>query len=258
MLADRLPEVRDALVAAGITGLHRSHRREGNIEKIHALLDGREPDAKFGLSGFERYSAGEVLEFMAQATGCSPEIETRIDDEIDPDRTIEGLVQAAERLREESLRGATLFAGTGHPTGMLEFYMNVMDSFTDAGGKQLRLREEEQLPIGHRGALREVKYVGGVGCIADWGSLKHSHSPLAMEHLLEARPWPDLVLGDHGFAGAAIEFGIPTIAVMDINDHALAIAFAEERDVVLIPMDDNRPPRLYEPAWRLIQEIISR
>jgi hypothetical protein len=256
MLADRLPDVRDALVAAGITGPHRSHRREGSIEKIHSLLDGREPDATFGLSGFERYSAGEVLGFMAEATGCSGDIEASLDDEIDPERTIAGLVQAAERLREEARRGGTLFAATGHPTGMLEFYARVMESFTDAGGKQLRLREEEQLPIGSRRALREVKYIGGVGCIADWGNLKHSHSSRAMEILLEGRPWPDLVLGDHGFAGAAIERGIPTIAVMDINDHALAIASAEGRDVVLIPMDDNRPPRLYEPAWRLIDDVL--
>jgi hypothetical protein len=254
MLADRLPEVREALVAAGITGRHRSHSREGNVEKIHSLLDGREPDARFGLTGLDRFSAGEVLEFMAQATGCSADIGATLDDEIDPDRTIKGLLQAAERLKEEARRGGTLFSGTGHPTGMLDFYMRVMDSFTDAGGKQLRLREEEQFPIGSHGALREIKYVGGVGCIADWGNLKHSHSSRAMEILLEERPWPDLVLGDHGFAGAAIERGIPTIAVMDINDHALAIAFAEGRDVVLIPMDDNRPPRLYEPAWHLINE----
>jgi hypothetical protein len=256
MLADRLPEIRDALVASGITGPHRSHGREGNIEKIHSLLDGREPDATFGLTGFERYSAAQILQFMAEATGCSADIEAALDDEIDPERTVEGLIQAAERLKETARRGGTLLAATGHPTGMLEFYIHVMDSFVDAGGKQLRLREEEQLPIGTRGALREVKYVAGVGCIADWGSLKHSHSSKAKEHLLEARPWPDLVLGDHGFAGAAIERGIPTVAVMDINDHALAVAFAEKRDLVLIPMDDNRPPRLYEPAWRLVGDVL--
>jgi methylase of polypeptide subunit release factors len=78
-----------------------------------------------------------------------------------------------------------------------------------------------------------------------------------MESLLDPGPWPDLVLGDHGFAGAALARGIPVVAVVDINDHALAVAKAEAMDVTIIPMDDNRPPRLYEPAWTLVQRVIS-
>ena len=150
-----------------------------------------------------------------------------------------------------------MLAVTGHPTGMLEFYMRVMDAYMNAGGKQVRLREGEQLPIGSRGHTREIRYVGGVGCVADWGSLRHTHSPAAMEALLDERPWPDLVLGDHGFAGAALTRGIPVVAVVDINDHALAVAQAEKRDMTVIPMDDNRPPHLYEPAWTLLEQLIG-
>ncbi|MEA2497886.1 MAG: hypothetical protein QOH26_291, partial [Actinomycetota bacterium] len=108
-----------------------------------------------------------------------------------------------------------------------------------------------------RGRHEEIRYVGGVGCLADWGNLKHTHSAHAMEALLEISEWPDLVLGDHGFAGAAIERDIPTIAVMDINDPALAIAWGEGKDVTIIPMDDNRPPHLYEPSWRLFEQILA-
>ncbi len=125
------------------------------------------------------------------------------------------------------------------------------------GGKIVRLREEETLFSSSRGRDYEVRYIGEVGCLADWGTLRHTHSPEAMEALLETTSWPDLVLGDHGFAGAAIERGIPTIAVMDINDPALAIAASERRDVVVIPMDDNRPPRCYEPASRLITATVT-
>jgi hypothetical protein len=66
-----------------------------------------------------------------------------------------------------------------------------------------------------------------------------------------------MVLGDHGFAGAAIARGIPTIAIMDINDHALAIAAAEGKDVTVIPLDDNRPPRTYEPASLLYERVLE-
>lgn len=253
-----LHEARERLVAAGITGPHQSHSRQNNLSKIAALLE-RDPDGSFGLSGLDTYSTSEVLGFLADLTGCSPDIEECNGfDTIDPDRTIAGLVDAGRRLGDAAARGAMLLAVTGHPTGLLEAYIHIAAAYRRAGGKILLLREEEELDVG-RGRHSEVRYVGGVGCLADWGTLKHTHSSAAMERLLESEPWPDLVLGDHGFAGAAIERGIPAIAVMDINDPALAVAWAEKRDVAIIPMDDNRPPRLYEPAWRIVvQEILKK
>ena len=250
-----LHEVREHLIAAGITGPHQSHSRQNNLSHIRTMLE-NDLDGSFGLSGLDRYSAGEVLGFLAEITGCSSDLdECEGFDTIDPDRTIAGIVAAGRRLGEEARRGASLLAVTGHPTGMLEHHINVVDAYRRAGGKILRLREEENLSVG-KSKHAEVRYIGGVGCLADGGALKHTHSSAAMEALLDAEPWPDLVLGDHGFAGAAIERGIPTIAVMDINDPALAVAWAEKRDVVIIPMDDNRAPRTYEPAWRLmIQEL---
>lgn len=257
MLEAGTSDVREALIAAGITGPHRSHSRSGSLSKIHSLLETQEPEATFGLLGLDKYSAGEILGFMAELTGCSADIaDLTCADLIDPDKTIAGLLAAGRRLKAEALRGGSLLAVTGHPTGMLEFYVRVMDAFVRAGGKQVRLREDEQLPLGSRGQTREVRYVGGVGCVADWGSLRHTHSPAPMEALLEEEPWPDLVLGDHGFAGAALEREIPVVAVVDINDHGLAVAAAEHRDITIIPMDDNRPPRLYEPAWTLIERVI--
>lgn len=252
-----LHEAREQLVAAGITGPHKSHSRQNNLRKIAAMLEG-DPDGSFGLSGLEGYTTGEVLGFLAELTGCAPDIEECEGfDTIDPDRTIAALVDAGRRLGAEAARGATLMAVTGHPTGLLEAYIHIAAAYRRAGGKLLNLREEETIDVG-RDRHAEVRYVGGVGCLADWGTLKHTHSAAAMEQLLEGEPWPDLVLGDHGFAGAAIERGIPTVAVMDINDPALAVAWAEKRDVTIIPMDDNRAPRLYEPAWRVVAQEITR
>jgi histidinol phosphate phosphatase hisN-like protein len=251
-----LSEAREQLVAGGVTGPHHSHSRQNTVAKTKALVEG-DPDGSFGLSGVDRYSAGEVLGFLAELTGCSSDV-TDLEgfDTIDPDKTMAGIVAAARRLLSEASRGATLLTVTGHPTGMLEHHIRVVDAYRKAGGKVLRLREEESLAVS-AGRHFEVRYVGNVGCVADWGSLRHTHSSKAMEALLEAEPWPDLVLGDHGFAGAAIERGIPTIAVMDINDPALAVAWAEKKDVVIVPMDDNRPQRLYEPSWRIFEQILG-
>jgi hypothetical protein len=255
-----LAQAREALGAGGIVGPHQSHSRQNNISKIHALVTG-EGDDSFGLSGTEDHSAERVLGWLAELTGCSTALaDVSGCDVMDPERTVAAIVRAAQRLREEAARGAVLLAATGHPTGMLEHNIRVVDAYRKAGGKVLHLREEERFTIGRKEV--QVRYIGSVGCLSDWGALMHTHSAAPMEALLEAEPWPDIVLGDHGFAGAAIERGIPTIAVMDINDPALAIAWARSggtrsRDVLIIPMDDNRPPRLYEPSWRLFEQVLA-
>lgn len=251
-----LEDVKAALVAGGISGPHRSHSRRNNLSKIRACISG-DPEGCFGLSGTTEHSAEDVLGFLSELTGCSADLSDETGyDTIDPARTVEGIVAAAQRLRKEAVAGATLLAVTGHPTGMLEHNIRVVDAYRAAGGKVVRLREDERF-AGSKSREYEVRYVGGVGCLADWGSLRHTHSAAPMEALLEAEPWPDIVLGDHGFAGAAIERGIPTIAVMDINDPALAIAWAEGKEVLIVPMDDNRVPHLYEPSWTLFEHVIA-
>jgi hypothetical protein len=253
MASDTLTAAAAALVAAGITGPHQSHSRRNNVSKVRALVEG--DGGAFGLSGVAAHSASEVLGFMSEITGCSSAIEdTDGVDIIDPERTIAAIVAAAERLAAEASRGAMLLAVTGHPTGLLEHHMRVVDAYRRAGGKLVRPREDE--PLGFGEGRNEVRYVGGVGCLTDGASLRHTHSARAMEALLEADPRPDIVVGDHGFAGAAIERGIPTIAVMDINDPGLAVAWAERDDLIVIPMDDNRPPRLYEPSWQIFEDRI--
>lgn len=249
-------EIADALVAAGIAGPHQSHTRENAITKLKACVSG-DPDNTFGISGLSVYTEQDALDALSSLTGCSSELEDIGGvDTIDPELTIGGIIAAGTRLREEAARGATLLACTGHPTGVLELYIRIVDAYVKAGGKSIRLGEDATFELRPR-KREEIRYVGGVGCLADWGNLKHTHAPYAMEHLLDGNPAPDLVLGDHGFAGAAIDRGIPTIAVMDINDPALAVAWADGRDVTIVPLDDNRSPSSYQPVWDLFERLIS-
>jgi hypothetical protein len=255
-MSDTLAQARAALLAAGITGPHQSHSRANAISKIRDIIQGATADT-FGLSGLNKYSAQEIHGFVSDVTGCSNDIDD-LDgyDEMDADKTVSGILRGAKRLAESARRGDLLLAATGHPTGLLEHNMRVVDSYRRAGGKVLRLREDENLSP-RKGRHIEVRYTGGVACLADWGQLRHTHSSATMELLLEAEPWPDIVLADHGFAGAAIEQGVSTVAVMDINDPALAVAWAEHKDVVIVPMDDNRLPRLYEPSWTLFEMVLE-
>jgi hypothetical protein len=255
-MSPTLASSRAALVEAGVTGPHKSHSRHNVIGKIRAIVEA-DTDDSFGLSGLDRYSAHEVLDFVSQLMGCFNDIDaTEGFDHIEPSRTLAGIVAAARRLHESARRGERLFAATGHPTGMLECYIRIADAYRRAGGSVVRLKEDENLSRS-RGRHVEVRYVGGVGCVADWGALRHTHSPAAMEALLQNGRRPDVVLGDHGFAGAALERNIPTIAIMDINDPALAVAWAEGKDVVIVPLDDNRRPGAYEPMWTIIELILE-
>jgi hypothetical protein len=58
---------------------------------------------------------------------------------------------------------------------------------------------------------------------------------------------PDLVIADHGWAGAAGEAGIDVVGFADSNDPALFVAEAEEKALVVVPMDDNVSPDFYVP-----------
>jgi hypothetical protein len=252
-----MSEARDALVAAGITGAHQSHARADNLAKIDAMLEG-DKEVSFGLSGIQSYSAAEILSFVAEVTGCSPDIsDLTCEDGIDPELTVQAIMTAARRLKTEAERGATLLAVTGHPTGLLEHHIHVVEAYRGLGGKPVTPGEDARLPVKHYGRTLRFRYNCSVGCVSDGANILHRHHSDAMEALLDSHPRPDVVLGDHGFAGAAIERGIPTIAVMDINDPALAVAAAEGRDVIVIPMDDNRPPRLYEPSWTLFEQVLA-
>lgn len=250
-----LSHAREALVAAGITGPHQSHTRANNLAKIHSMLDS-DVEGRFGLSNIQHHFAQEILDWLAALTGCSDDLTDQSGcDTIDPSRTVAAIAAAAGRLSEQAAGGATLLCTTGHPTGLLEHHIRVVDAYRRAGGKVTLPLEEERLALGK--GYSEIRYVGGVGMLADWGQLRHTHSSAAMEAALEVEPRPDIVIGDHGFAGAAIERGIPTIAVMDINDPALAAAWGTGAEVVIIPMDDNRPPRLYEASWGIFERILD-
>ncbi len=257
MISDVLRGYRDELIEAGITGPHQSHSRRNVLGKIRQIIEG-DTDDTFGISGLSRYSPEEILSFVSKLTGCSAPF-TQEDgyDEIDPDLTIEGLIEAARALKGFAADGASLFLATGHPTGMLEHDIRVADAYRAAGGRVIRLAED-RVVVERKGRKLEVRYVGGVACLADWGALLHTHSAAAMEALLEGSPLPDVVLGDHGWAGAAIERAIPTVAIIDINDPALAVAWARgDKKMWAVPLDDNRAPGSYKPAWSIFEDVLA-
>jgi hypothetical protein len=79
-----------------------------------------------------------------------------------------------------------------------------------------------------------------------------------MELMLEATESVDLVVGDGGFAGAAIKADIPVVAMLNVNDPLPALARRLGSDISLVPMDGNLPPSSYLPLTELMSEVAGR
>jgi hypothetical protein len=99
---------------------------------------------------------------------------------------------------------------------------------------------------------RHVRYLGGVAMVSQGANLMHTHSPVPMQTMLarlasSGEALPDLVVADHGFAGAAGQAGVPTVGFADSNDPALFVGEEEGDVAVCVPLDDNVMPRLYGP-----------
>ena len=73
-----------------------------------------------------------------------------------------------------------------------------------------------------------------------------SAAPTTRELILEAARHR---FADHGFAGAAIEAGVETISIADVNDPALLVAKAQGRTEHVLVFDDHVDPNAYWPVF---------
>jgi len=105
--------------------------------------------------------------------------------------------------------------------------------------------EMEDYP--HHFSLR-IEHHDGVAMLSDGRAPRHTHEPDAMERML-AEGRPDLVFADHGFAGAAIEAGVETISIADVNDTALLVAKEQGRTEHVLVFDDHVDPNAYWPVF---------
>ena len=181
-------------------------------------------------------------------------------DRIDPDRTLDALDRMAERMAEAArdpapgwssppaTRPACCRSTSRSPTGCAQAGAEVL---TPAAGFGLR-RDDR---TGRRHAARSATS-RGVAMVSNRGELNHTHSPAPMEAILArwreaGEPPPDLVVADHGWAGAAGQAGVVSVGFADSNDPALFVGEAEGTVAVAVPLDDNVAPHLYDAAHRL-------
>jgi histidinol phosphate phosphatase hisN-like protein len=248
-------ELREALLGDGPAGLN-AHDRPNIQWKIRRLCEA-DPDSQFGLTGVDCLTQEEVLALMAE-TGGFP-VEAGRDDElavwVDPDKVIAAFEAVGDRLALAAERGERVILATGHPVGLPLLYQATARLLAMGGAKIIR--PLEGFTWKHEARKRQVRYLGGVGVLTDRASSVHTHSPEAMELMLE-EALPDLVFADHGFAGAAMEAGVDTVAIADVNDPALVVAWRQGRGGPVVVMDDNVQPEAYWPCFQVIAARFAR
>ena len=239
----------DRLLDAGVAGTRTSHGAENNLYKIGLLLEEDENNT-FGMEDLLRgVSFAEAYKAVSHQIGSPPDREeTPGRGCIDPARTAAGLLEAGERIRGVAGAGGRLVFATGHPGALLVYYLELARWSRELGGEVLTAKARGRFEKG-----LSLDWAGPVGTLGDGAGLRHTHSPEPMRGVLRELGAVDLVVADHGFAGAAIAAGIPTVAVMDTNDPALAVVAGRGADVTVVPMDDNRPLNSYAAALGVLK-----
>lgn len=242
------PELERALLAGLVAGwaTHPLDNVRGNAQM---LLD-RDPDKEFGLSGLQTgQTLDDILDLVEQAAGAPIDREARTGPvEIRPEPILAAAAGAAERLGRACDDGARVVLATGHPVGLAYLYHELAawlaasgaEVRTPAGGARWR---EPRLDHDW-----ELAYWDGVAMLSDTREPRHTHWPYGMHRILDAER-PDLVFADHGFAGAAIEAGVETISIADVNDPALLVARAQGRTEHVLVFDDHVDPNAYWPVF---------
>jgi hypothetical protein len=216
-----------------------------------------DPECTFGLSFTGSWTEGDVLAEMARRCGVSPDPDVQSGpDYIDPELTVDRLSAMAIRLAEVAADRGTVLMGTGHPAGLLAIHAPVSRHLAAAGCTILApsrgWRGSPQLAGQRAVETGELRYIDRVGVVSRNAGLAHSHLPGAMEAMIAGlrdagERMPDLVVADHGFAGAAGAAGLLVVGFADCNDPALFMGEAEGSIDVAVPLDDNVQPDLYEP-----------
>lgn len=247
-------ELLEALVAGTMAGPEVSHPMDNVRRNIRLMCEG-DPDKQFGMTGLQTFTPDEVFAVVAAASGfVADPAWTDGPVPVDPELVLQACEAVGARLASAIERAETMILATGHPVGLAHLYIEVGRMLRDRGVTILRPFDAVPWLDEYGSDPWEVRYLESVAMLTDRANMKHTHSGDPMSRMLdEARP--GLVFADHGFAGAAIERGVDTVSIADVNDPALIVAKAQGRTQTVIVMDDNVRPEDY---WPCFQAIVAR
>ena len=242
-------ELARALVAGGVAG-PAGHPHDNVFGNIRMLVD-HDPDKLFGLSDMpEPFGFEDIVRIVGEAAGVPIDaLATEGSPDIDAVAVLDACERMGERLAAAARRGERVLFATGHP-GDLDPLYGAIAELAMAHGARI-VRPADGISWSDPGTRWTIAFHGAVGMVTDPERPRHSHRPDAMEIMLTDER-PDLVVADHGFAGAAIEAGVETLSIADVNDPALIVAKAQGRTEVVIVLDDHVPAENYWPCFQAV------
>ncbi len=239
----RLSEkLRRSLVKSGITGEIVAHGAKTNLGAISRLLK-LDPYVTFGVEAIntavkqKAVNQDHVEQVMAEALG-TPVARFRRPGPgyIAPQLTAPKLNLMAAHIDVTIKNGGLFLLATAHPGSLLSYYSRLVHYISDKGGKVYHTPTPFQVA-----EYRWLDSIDGVHVLSDQGNLLHTHDSLIFSQFLDQLPnKPAVVLADHGYAGAAINAQIKTVAIHDVDDPGIALAAQLGCDVLPIPMNDNQ------------------
>jgi hypothetical protein len=238
------------LVATRICG-DVATSRQTNLTNARLCAEGH-PGFTFGVEFRRPWTYPEVVAELAKRVGICPDLGYESgQDRIDPQLCVDRLEAMGERLGTAARRRERVLLATGHPTGLLAIHLKAAAALRSAG--VTLLAPAPGWSYRSRDQVRHIRHIGGVAMLSNGAGLLHTHDPQPMRGMLavldeSGEPPPDLVVADHGYAGAAGQAGIDTVGFADCNDPALFLAEAEGTVRVAVPLDDNLQPHLYGPV----------
>lgn len=234
---------------SGMVAGWASHPLDNVRGNIQMLLD-HDPDKEFGMRGLQDgMSLDRILGLVEGAAGAPIDREARHGPvDIRPAPIVDACLAAGERLAEACRRGESIALATGHPVGLAHLYHELAAFLAQNGAKVLVLADGACWRDSGLDHDWHVAYWDGVAMLTDGREPRHTHWPYAMHRMLDASR-PDLVFADHGFAGAAIEAGVETISIADVNDTALLVAREQARTEHVLVFDDHVEPDDYWPVF---------
>jgi hypothetical protein len=256
-------DMHDLLVERGLTGVVRTTRQQ-TTTYMERTLTGN-PTYTFGLNDWRTATLDELV---AATKGVAGDLVTDGDQAagyISPRHTLDGIRRHAAVLRP-LLRdgGASVLLATGHPMGLLEHYGELARALRFAGNRVLRPLDDHRLKAGtpdHDAGESGIRFIGGVACAFENEAILHTHLPHYMTAMITAARAAgdqiDLVVADHGMAGAAIEAGIATMSIADVNDSALVLAHSRGRNEHVLCIEDNFTPAEFAPVTEFMLTIAS-
>lgn len=223
--------------------------REANLANIQGFLDSSEHQF-MGITPAPGTAYDDVFQLMVERVGISADRSfTEGVDTISAQLCVAALERYAAVLAEAVRPGARILFATAHPAALPPIYARIAAAARAAGAEVLHLHGGIPWDDG------QIRQVSDVMMVEQYGGLRHTHRPepmeLALDRLAEQAEdpafLPDLVVSDHGMAGAAGSRGARVIAIADCNDPAPFVGEQQGLIEVVVPMDDNIPPEGYTP-----------